>query len=51
MDNWIIGATLAGILGILLALFLTFWVSKQDAGTNRMKEISEIGRASCRERV
>lgn len=40
MNYWIIGSTVAGALGILLALFLTSWVSKQDAGNDRMKEIS-----------
>lgn len=40
MDYWILGATLAGALGFVLAIFLTSWVSKQDAGTDRMKEIS-----------
>ena len=40
MNNWIIGATLSGLLAIGLAYFLTTWIIKQDTGTERMKEIS-----------
>ena len=40
MNYWIIGATLSGLLAIILAYFLTTWIVKQDTGTERMKEIS-----------
>lgn len=40
MNNWIYGSTAVGILAIVLALFLTGWVKKQDAGSERMKEIA-----------
>ena len=29
-----------GLIGLLYTLWKFFWVSKQDAGTDRMKEIS-----------
>ncbi|PKK40464.1 Pyrophosphate-energized proton pump [Clostridiaceae bacterium JG1575] len=40
MNYWIPGATLVGVVAILLAIFLTRWISTQDAGNDRMKEIS-----------
>lgn len=40
MNYWILGTTLSGLLAIILAFFLTTWIVKQDAGTDRMKEIS-----------
>lgn len=40
MNLWTIGSTLSGVLAILLALGLISWISKQDQGTDRMKEIA-----------
>ena len=41
MDNSLFYAVPAmGVIGLLYTLIKFFWVSKQDAGTNRMKEIS-----------
>ena len=40
MNYWIYGAAFAGLAAIALAAFLTTWIVKQDAGTDRMKEIS-----------
>ena len=31
---------LMGLIGLLYTIWKFFWVSKQDAGTDRMKEIS-----------
>lgn len=38
--NWIVVATLTGVLGLLFALYLVSFVLKQSAGTERMQEIS-----------
>ena len=40
MNTWVLFSTLAGVAAILLAIFLTSWVSKQDAGNATMKELS-----------
>lgn len=40
MNSWILISTLVGLAAILLSLFLTSWVKKQDAGNERMKEIA-----------
>lgn len=40
MNNWILATTAAGALAILMALLLTTWINRQDAGTDRMKEIA-----------
>ena len=40
MNNSLFYAVPAGIIGLLYTLVKFFWVSKQDAGTDRMKEIS-----------
>lgn len=40
MDNLIYLVPVMGVLGLLYTLIKFFWVSKQDAGTDRMKEIS-----------
>lgn len=41
MDNLIWYAPAAGVLALLFALFIAGWVSKQEPGNKRMKEISE----------
>jgi K(+)-stimulated pyrophosphate-energized sodium pump len=40
MDNLIYLVPVMGVLGLLYTLVKFFWISKQDAGTDRMKEIS-----------
>src|SRR5205085_8310530 len=40
MDNLIYVIPLMGIVGLLYTFVKSAWVSKQDAGTERMKEIS-----------
>ena len=40
MNNWILATTAAGALAILMAVLLTTWITKQDAGNDRMKEIA-----------
>ncbi|BCB97254.1 K(+)-insensitive pyrophosphate-energized proton pump [Dissulfurispira thermophila] len=41
MSSIIVFALLCGGLGVLYALFTAAWVSKQDAGTERMRQISD----------
>jgi K(+)-stimulated pyrophosphate-energized sodium pump len=38
--DWLIIAPIAGIISILAAVYLYFYVSKQDSGNERMREIS-----------
>ena len=38
--NIILFALICGALGVLYALVTAAWVSKQDAGTERMQQIS-----------
>lgn len=40
MVIWIIISTVVGLAAIVLALVLTSWVKKQDAGNETMKEIA-----------
>lgn len=40
MNNWIIATTLSGALAIIMAVLLTNWITKQDTGTDRMREIA-----------
>ena len=40
MNNWILAITLAGVLAIIMAVLLTNWITKQDTGTDRMREIA-----------
>lgn len=40
MNNWILAATLSGALAIAMAVFLTVWITKQDTGNDRMREIA-----------
>ena len=40
MENLIYVVPAMGIVGLLYTLIKFMWVSKQDAGTDRMKEIS-----------
>ncbi len=40
MDNWIIFAAATGAAAIIMAIILTGWISRQNAGNERMKEIS-----------
>src|SRR5690349_15081983 len=40
MDKLIYLVPIMGVLGLLYTLFRFSWVAKQDAGTDRMKEIS-----------
>ncbi len=40
MDNIILFALICGALGVLYALVTAAWVSKQDAGSKRMQDIS-----------
>ena len=40
MDNLIYAVPAMGIVGLLYTLIKFNWVSKQDAGNDRMKEIS-----------
>src|SRR6186997_3689999 len=40
MDNLIYVIPAMGIVGLLYTFFKSAWVSKQDAGNERMKEIS-----------
>jgi len=39
--DWLIIAPIAGLVSIAMAFYLYFFVNKQDAGSPRMKEISE----------
>lgn len=40
MNSWILISTLVGLAAIILSLFLTQWVKKQEAGNARMQEIA-----------
>lgn len=40
MNNWVYFATATGALAIVMAIVLTSWIAKQDAGNERMKEIA-----------
>ncbi|MCU7549163.1 sodium-translocating pyrophosphatase [Chitinophagaceae bacterium LB-8] len=40
MDSYVYLVPAMGIIGLLYTVWKFFWVSKQDAGTSRMKEIS-----------
>ncbi len=40
MDSYVYLVPVMGLIGLLYTLFKFNWVSKQDAGTARMKEIS-----------
>ncbi|MFM8805960.1 MAG: hypothetical protein ACKOD1_01230 [Sphingomonadales bacterium] len=40
MDKLIYLVPLSGVIGLLYTLVKFNWVTKQDAGTDRMKEIS-----------
>jgi K(+)-stimulated pyrophosphate-energized sodium pump len=41
MSGTILFGLICGVIGVLYALMTAAWVSKQDAGTDRMKEISD----------
>jgi K(+)-stimulated pyrophosphate-energized sodium pump len=41
MDFYVYLVPAMGLIGLLYTLYMFFWVSKQDAGTDRMKEISK----------
>ena len=41
MENLIYAVPAMGIIGLLYTFVKFMWVSKQDAGTPRMKEISD----------
>jgi len=38
--DWLLIAPIAGIISVLAAVYLYFYVSKQDSGTEKMREIS-----------
>lgn len=38
--NWIYLAIVAGVISLGVALYIYFWVIKQDAGTERAKEVA-----------
>ena len=38
--NFAIIAPIAAVIGLVVAFALTSWISKQDAGNDRMKEIA-----------
>ena len=40
MNSYVYLVPAMGVIGLLYTLWKFFWVSKQDAGTDRMKEIS-----------
>jgi K(+)-stimulated pyrophosphate-energized sodium pump len=40
MQDWLIIAPIAGFISILVAIYLYFYVSKQDSGNEKMQEIS-----------
>jgi K(+)-stimulated pyrophosphate-energized sodium pump len=40
MESWFYLIPAAGVLALLFALFKSMWVTRQDAGTDRMKEIA-----------
>ncbi len=42
MDSLIYAAPAAGVLALLFAFWKATWVSKQDAGTDKMQEIAEL---------
>ena len=41
MGNWIFIAPIVGVIALIFALFLSKKVSREEAGTDRMKEIAE----------
>jgi K(+)-stimulated pyrophosphate-energized sodium pump len=41
MSNTILFALLCGVVGVVYSIMTALWVSKQDAGTDRMKKISD----------
>ena len=41
MENWIFIAPIVGVIALIFAFFLSKKVSREEAGTDRMKEIAE----------
>ncbi|MBD0331988.1 MAG: sodium-translocating pyrophosphatase [Chitinophagaceae bacterium] len=41
MDSYVYLVPAMGLVGLLYTIYRSFWVGKQDAGTDRMKEISK----------
>jgi K(+)-stimulated pyrophosphate-energized sodium pump len=40
MQDWLLIAPIAGFISILAAIYLYFYVSRQDSGNEKMQEIS-----------
>ena len=47
MENYMYLVPVAAVLALLFAAYLAAKVSKQDAGTDRMKEIAGCDRRRC----